>query len=53
MNEQLIEGLFVVAAITLIFGVWEIVKTLRVIQSDLRLMRVMKYGTKKPEGWEE
>lgn len=51
--SQITQALLAGGAVAVAFGVWEIVKQLRAIRSDLRLMRLMKYGTNKPEGWEE
>jgi hypothetical protein len=53
MSEQLAQSTLVVAAILLVFGIWEVIKILRAIQTDIRQMRLMQFGTNKPEGWEE
>jgi hypothetical protein len=51
--SQFVESVLGVAGIILIFGMWEVIKILRAIQTDIRQMRLMQFGTNKPEGWEE
>ena len=46
------QGLFGLSCVVVIFGVWDILKILRNIQGDLRLLRIARCGTAKPEGWE-
>lgn len=50
--SEMMQGILVVAVISIAFGVWEVTRLLRTIQSDVRLLRVAKYGNSKPEGWE-
>jgi hypothetical protein len=51
--SQIIEAVLGVAAVVVIFGVWDILKTLRAIQGELHLIRLSTFGSNRPSSLEE